>query len=135
MAEPSHPRPGLIDTDILIDALRGYTPAGEFIRKVQDSPFGITISSITAMELLVGCHDSAELRRITSHIEALRTIHITEAASARAIEWIRLFRLSHSLQIPDALIAACAYTSGLPLYTNNTKHFKMLPSLTIIRPY
>ena len=43
--------------------------------------------------------------------------------------------LSHGLLIPDALIAATALEQGLALYTKNLRHFQVIASLTLIRPY
>ncbi len=37
--------------------------------------------------------------------------------------------------IPDALIAATAVDHNLTLYTKNTRHFQMIPQLTVVRPY
>ena len=45
-------QPGLIDTDILIDASRGMTDAGSFLDDRQAGD-GLTISVISAMELLM----------------------------------------------------------------------------------
>lgn len=42
---------------------------------------------------------------------------------------------SHGLTIPDALIAATAIMQGLELATDNDRHFKMIPELTVKRPY
>ena len=45
------------------------------------------------------------------------------------------FCLSHGMQIPDALIASTALQHGLPIYTENVRHFQMIPQLVVIRPY
>jgi predicted nucleic acid-binding protein len=42
---------------------------------------------------------------------------------------------SHGLTIPDALIAATAITQELELATDNDRHFKMIPELSVERPY
>jgi predicted nucleic acid-binding protein len=48
---------------------------------------------------------------------------------------MQTFTLSHGLEIPDALIAATALELSLPLYTLNDRHFRMIPGLTVLRPY
>jgi predicted nucleic acid-binding protein len=93
------------------------------------------VSSITEMELIVGCGDSAQLKRVNVLLAATRRVHISEQASQQALDWIRRYRLSHGLAIPDAPIGATALTSGLPLYAKNTRHFQMLPDLELIGPY
>jgi len=44
------------------------------------------------------------------------------------------FRLSHNLQIPDAIIAASAVTFKLPLFTYNLKDFKFIPNIRLYTP-
>ena len=48
---------------------------------------------------------------------------------------MRQYRLSHSLLLPDALIAASALEHGVTLYTKSLRHFRMIPGLTVVRPY
>ena len=59
MAAAPHPA-ALIDTDVLIDAARGYPEASAFLRE-QHQTFRIQISIISAMELAVGSRNSTEL--------------------------------------------------------------------------
>ncbi|MBI2844062.1 MAG: hypothetical protein HYX78_11740 [Armatimonadetes bacterium] len=54
---------GLIDSDILIDASRGLVQAGHFLNAMLSGP-GMSISVISAMELIAGCTDSAHLSRV-----------------------------------------------------------------------
>jgi predicted nucleic acid-binding protein len=54
---------GLIDTDILIDAARSRSEAEAFLRS-RRAGAGISISIISAMELVAGCRDATELRQI-----------------------------------------------------------------------
>ena len=135
MAEQTQPRPGLIDTDILVDVLRGFAPAAQFVGNQVNSPAGMAISSITEMELIVGCTNTVDLRRVQILLMAADKIHVSKDESLQAVNWLSTYRLSHGLTVPDALIAASALISGLPLYTKNTRHFQMLPSLHLIRPY
>ena len=44
----------LIDSDVLIDAARGHPEATAFLYN-QNRAFGVQISTISAMELIVGC--------------------------------------------------------------------------------
>ncbi len=48
---------------------------------------------------------------------------------ARAGVFLRLYRSSHGLDMPDALIAATAEHHGLQLATLNVKRFPMFPKL------
>jgi predicted nucleic acid-binding protein len=60
---------------------------------------------------------------------------ITPLVSQVARDLVKTLCLSHGLMIPDALIAATALSLGLPLYTKNVRHFQMIPSLVVVRPY
>jgi predicted nucleic acid-binding protein len=46
-----------------------------------------------------------------------------------------MYSKSHHLAIPDALIAATALIHNLELETDNERHFKMIPDLSVNRPY
>jgi predicted nucleic acid-binding protein len=59
MAAAGH-APGLIDTDILIDAERGVPDAVAFAH-AQQALAGTQISAVTTMELIVGCRNLREL--------------------------------------------------------------------------
>lgn len=58
-------------------------------------------------------------------------LNINDKASAKAISLIHNFRLSHALQIPDALIGAMAITYKIPLYTYNLKDFRYMPEIEL----
>ncbi|MFN0018459.1 MAG: type II toxin-antitoxin system VapC family toxin [Pirellulaceae bacterium] len=118
----------------MIDAERGVADAVTFTL-AQNASAGMQISAVSAMELIIGCRDGAELLVVKAFL-ARATIHeINSAISQQARDWVASFYLSHGLTIPDALIGATAHLLSLPLYTKNTRHFQMLPSLVVIRPY
>lgn len=133
MEQPTH-RHGLIDTDILIDASRGVARAGEFLN-VMLAGDGVSISVITAMELIVGCRDTTQLTNVKQLLSTFNIMPLTEAISGRAQRLMEAFTLSHRLLMPDALAAATALQSDIALYTRNIRHFKMIPELLIIQPY
>ena len=124
---------GLVDTDILIDAARGSQAAHAFLSSLR--PSGILVSVISAMELIQGCRDKHELSGVRSFLSNLQIIHLDNVASTMAQQWMESYRLSHGLLIPDALIAATAVGSGLPLFTKNLRHFQMITQLVSQRPY
>lgn len=127
-------RHGLIDTDILIDASRGLVQAGEFLNEMLRSD-GITISVISAMELISGCQNKNQLSNIKQLLDQFTILLINEAVSLCAQTLMETFTLSDGLMLPDALIAATAIESEIVLYTRNIRHFRMIPELLIIQPY
>ena len=129
------PQPrGLIDSDILIDARRGFADGVAFLT-AQSSAGGITISIVSAMELIAGSRNATELAAVQRFIAGITCVPLSASSSLLARQWMEAFTLSHSLTIPDALIAASAAEQHLPLFTKNTRHFVILPGLNVIRPY
>ena len=126
--------PGLIDTDVLIDAERGQPDAVRFLAG-QQAAGGVQFSPVAAMELMVGCRNQREMQNVLKTI-ANATVHeVSPAISLKARDWLAQFSLSHGLQIADALIAATAAEHRLPLYSKNVRDFQMLPGLVVNRPY
>jgi predicted nucleic acid-binding protein len=126
--------PGLTDTDILIDALRGLPDAIDFLN-TQRSLAGIRISIFSAVELIQGCRNSSELTNLRAFFHSITIISVNEMISETAYQLVETFFLSRGMLIPDALIAATALDSHLTLYTKNVHHFRMIPGLFIVRPY
>jgi predicted nucleic acid-binding protein len=124
----------LIDSDVLIDAARGQLEARAFLND-QNRAFRVQISTISAMELIVGCRNKIELSQTRRFLEPVRILPVDPNISDKAYDLIQEFTLSHGLMIPDALIAATAIRNGLTLMTKNTRHFQMIPDLPVIRPY
>ena len=124
----------LIDTDVLIDAARGHADAVALLRE-QNRAFRVQISIISAMELTMGSRNKSELKEIKRFLQPARILPINADTSETAHGLIVSFTLSHGLMIPDALIAATALQNELTLITKNTRHFQMIPSLEVIRPY
>ena len=125
---------GLIDTDILIDSSRGMSAAGSFLDDRQSGD-GISISIISAMELLGGCRSKAQLADVREFIRQAKVLPLTIKVSRRAMSLMEEFTLSHHLMLPDALIAATCLEANLPLFTRNVRHFNVIQGLEVVRPY
>jgi predicted nucleic acid-binding protein len=125
---------GLTDTDILIDATRRLADAVAFLA-AQRAAAGIHISIVSAMELVAGCRNKAELITLRQFLQQVTIFPVSVAVSQAAYQLMESFFLSHGLLIPDALIAATALEYKLTLHTKNVRHFQMIPALTVLRPY
>lgn len=132
--EQSALRHGLIDTDILVDASRGITLAGEFLDEVA-SHSSVTISIISAMELMVGCRNAKQLLDVKQTLNLFTVLPATESISLAAQTLVEAYALGYGLLIPDAFIAATAIDNNIILYTRNVRHYKMIPNLKIVQPY
>lgn len=106
----------ILDTDILIDVLRGDADAILFLQ-TKSQQFQVAISAVTQMELIVGCRNKAELQALERFLQRFQLLKVTETISDKAAELLRQYRLSHGLLIPDAMIAATAleYNESLPI--------------------
>lgn len=128
------PPPGLIDSDILIDEMRGLVSAATFLNAQR--PLGsVQISIVSAMELVQGCRNSADLRSVRELLRRVVLLPISSAVSQTAFGLMEVLFLGHGLRIPDALIAATALDYDLVLHTKNLRHFQAVPGLSVVRPY
>lgn len=120
----------LCDTNIFINAFNGRRDTIDSLQEI--SLDQIVISSITVMELYQGMGNKTELAQMKKKMRYYDVIAINEDISKMATGFIENFRLSHNLQIPDAIIGATAVVYNLPLFTYNTKDFDFLPEIQLV---
>jgi predicted nucleic acid-binding protein len=123
----------LLDTDVLIDILRGFPPAVAWINSPPVAPVGLP--GMVALELLQGCRNLAEQQRAETLLRRFLLHWPTAADCARALADFTTYHLSHDLGIMDALIGETAVGLGLPLATFNVKHYGVIPGLRTVQPY
>jgi predicted nucleic acid-binding protein len=116
----------LLDSDVLVDYLRGLPAAGRYVDGLAATP---TCSEVTRVEVLRGMR--AHERRVTERFLApIRWVQLDEEISALAGDLGRRFRRSHgALGLADLVIAATAERRRVPLATLNVRHFPMFPEL------
>ena len=120
----------LIDTCVVIDFMRNFENAVEFISQLESQPY---ISTITVAELYAGTKTEKKERIVTSFVENCLVLNVTQEISELGGRWSARYTPSHGVDLPDALIAATARVHELVLATCNLKHFPMFPELR--RPY
>jgi predicted nucleic acid-binding protein len=111
----------LLDTDVLIDHLRGH-------RRLNLIDPTLAISVVTRCELFAGRDvDEADLRRTLGLLEEIMlSQEITESGGR--------IRRATDIPVPDALIAATALEHGMTVMTRNRRHFERVPGLTVRAP-
>ncbi len=119
----------LCDTNILISAFNNRVDTIDQLNKIGLTE--IMLSAITVMELFQGMRNKAELAQMKKRIAFYDVIHTDSAISQKAILFIEQYRLSHGLQIPDAIIGATAVVYQIPLYTYNIRDFIFLPDIVL----
>jgi predicted nucleic acid-binding protein len=115
----------LLDTNILIDVLRGEAPALAWLEQ-QERPH---ISVISWIEVLVGCR-KGESGRVEAWLETFPRLPLDDAI---ALESVRL-RQHQGLKIPDAIILATARCADLNLATRNSRDFPLTLG-GVVHPY
>jgi predicted nucleic acid-binding protein len=123
----------IVDTDIIIDVGRGIPEAANCLQRLKSSS-RLAISIVTQMELIVGCTNKSELRTLEKFLQQFEVIRIDQPISDKAVDLLRLYRLSHGLLIADGLIAATAVIYELPFITKNQRDYRFIQNLNLL-PY
>jgi len=122
----------IVDTDILIDAGRQIPEAIEYLRS-REATSTLAVSSVTQMELIVGCRNKRESEDLEKFLRRLRILPLTSEISDMAVSLLSQYNLSHGLLIADALIAATAMTHTEPLATKNQRDFRFIDGLDLLQ--
>ena len=121
----------LVDTDILIDVSRGIPIAINRLQSEANKSI-LAISTITQMELIVGCRNKTELQNLEKFLRHYTIIKVNESISDKAIELLTLYRLSYGLLIPDGLMAATAIVANAPLLSKNQRDYRFISELNLL---
>ena len=112
----------LVDTDILIDFLRGRESARGFLSARLDDAV-IYCSAITVAEIFAGMKEH-ERGKTVALIESLHILDVTREIAERAGTYKR-DENRQSLELDDCFIVATAFVIGAVLATGNGKHYPM----------
>ena len=121
-----------IDSDVLIDYLRGVEDAREFLTKASKVKL-LLISVVSVVEIFSGkeTRDIEKRDRIENFLENFEIIEL----DARIAKYAGELRREHQKPFADMIIAATAIISGIVLVTRNVKHFQGIKNLEVHRPY
>ena len=114
----------LIDTDIIIDHLRGEEKARDFLKQIKSEDSDTLYSVITKAEIYSGVRPKEE-EKVAMLLSSMEEAQIDGEIAVAAGRYRNKFYGSHSLLLPDALIAASAKKVGAVLFTLNEKHYPM----------
>jgi predicted nucleic acid-binding protein len=123
----------LLDTDVMVDILRGYEPAIAWLTAVSDSEIGVP--GLVAMELIQGCQNAREQKRIEKALNAYPLFWADPQDCDNALKNFAIHHLSHNIGLLDALIAETAVSMDAELATFNVKHYSVLKELKTLQPY
>lgn len=124
----------VVDTDILIDVLRGHEPTILRLARLRGRS-ELATTTITAFELLRGEMTPRRVANISLLLEELELLSLDVASAAEAAAIDRtLGARGLRLATGDTLIAGIALANRLPLMTNNLRHFRRVESLELLDP-
>ena len=123
----------IVDSDILINVARGDAEAINCLLSLEKTSV-LAISSVTQMELTVGCRNKTELKDLEKFLSRYQILKITDQISDRAVSLLKQYFLSHGLLIADGLIAATALVHNEAFITKNQRDFRFIVGLNLL-PY
>jgi predicted nucleic acid-binding protein len=124
---------GLVDASVVVDMLRGHPPAVNWGQTNRQLTLGIT--PIAWLETVAGAKSLPKQRQTVRFLSIFSIVYLTEIDFDWAMQQFTKHRLSHGVDVLDALIAAPAHRLTLPLCTTNLKHFTPLLGTLAVRPY
>lgn len=113
----------LIDTNILIDFLRGDKKAVDFLTQINQTSL---LSTITVAELYSGTEGQHELQQLELLIFRFTVVSLTPDIARKSGLIKKEYHPSHNIGIADAVIAATALEHNAKLFTLNLKDFPMI---------
>lgn len=122
----------LVDTDVLIDYLRGISQALKYLEGVMNSST-CYISTITISELYAGVRDGRERQVLDQFIQEFYIAILSDTIAKKAGLIRRDYGKTHGVGLADAIIAATAEDMNAQLITLNKKHYPMLTKVHV--PY
>ena len=120
------PKPILLDTDVLIDFLRGQAEAMSLV--AAGSERLMMVSSIGVAELYAGVRggaDGAEQAALKSLLSLFRVVPVSNDIARLGGLYKRDYGRSHGVGLADGIIAATAAVEDAELMTLNVRHYPM----------
>ncbi|MBD3229485.1 MAG: PIN domain-containing protein [Candidatus Lokiarchaeota archaeon] len=123
-----------LDSNILIDFLRGKTEALKLLKELENESFSTT--TINVFELLYGAKISEKqednVDEVKKLIKSFNIFSFDYKACEEASSILKILKDDGNLiDIRDAFIAGICKSNGLELITKNIKHFKNISGLKI----
>jgi len=122
----------VVDTDVLVDYLRGRGPGAELLARLGRG--GYRVTAVSAFELALGAAHRLDPRPVQALLDA-PTLALTPRGGLLGGEALaRLRGDGRGIDVRDALQAGMCLDADLPLVTRNVRHFERVPGLRVLRP-
>lgn len=113
----------LLDTTVLIDALKPRAPRRALLVELISSGHRLTTAAVNVVEVYAGIRPE-EVMVTTSFFERLHCYPMTESIARRAGQMKSSHaRAGRTFSLTDMMVAATALEHGLPVVTDNHKDF------------
>lgn len=122
----------LIDTDIMIDFLKGIKAAKDLLR-VNDVDLFCSILSKKELLLKRGLRES-ERKRMIDLLSRIKVLRIDDDINKKYFSLLKKYG-EKADSIADYIIAATAWSKNLPLLTRNKRHFAHIQEITLSPSY
>ncbi len=123
----------VLDSDILIDYLRGAGPGRDLLRSLSDGS-GYRVTAVTAFELALG-RSYRQNPRPVHVLLASPLLTLTRTASLVGGALLSELRASgQAIDVRDAMQAGICLDAEATLVTRNVSHFERVPELRISHP-
>lgn len=128
---PPPQRSFLVDTDIFIDYLKGFPHSKRLLDHPQHRCYYVPL---VRKELLQKRGlSTGERRRILTLLARHHRLALTDQIAERYSRLLQKYS-RRPLRPADALIAAAAWATRLPLVTRNHKHYAFISEISLINP-
>ncbi len=126
-----------LDTDFLIDFLRGKKDAVEFIKKNELSK-DLATTYINVFELYYGVYKSNKnlenIRAVILLLNRIETLDFSHESAKKAGEiLVKLENEGKIIEFRDLFIGVIALVNNYSIKTNNIKHFERIEGLSILK--
>lgn len=123
----------VLDSDVLIDYLRGAGPGRDLVRALIRGA-GYQVTAVTAFELALG-RSYQENPRPVHALLAAPLLTLTRRAGLRGGALLGgLRRSGATIDARDAMQASICLEAGASLVTRNVSHFERVPGLRLSHP-
>ena len=125
-----------LDTNVLIDLLRGDFKAVEEIKQLENQ-FELATTAINLFELYYGAYKTGRDKNVEAvnelgrRIEVLKFTHKSAEISGRILS--ELEKKGKTVDFRDVMIAGIVIENDVTLYTRNLKHFKRIDGIKLYR--
>ncbi|MDR2801782.1 MAG: type II toxin-antitoxin system VapC family toxin [Prevotellaceae bacterium] len=123
----------LLDTSVLLETFRVKDKTKTLFFRLSEKDNNFSISTITYYEILVGSNNT-QTNYWNNFLRFITIIPFDTDCAIKAVDIYKdLKRQNKLIELSDLTIAATALAKGLPIATNNTKHFGRIEHLEIVK--